>query len=157
MAWRFQPTFIGEIVMKVEICLIGMFFTACAVPENITLMNLRSEPDNALVLLDNNPVGRTPFNLSVAGIRPRSVNHTLTFRKEGFEDYFYTIESRYNPIEPFDFIIIFPIWLIKKLTSEDAYYWLEVPGMIVAKLKPLTRGNTESSVEERINIPKTRN
>lgn len=61
-------------------------------PEETRLI-VSSEPSGATVLLDDKPIGTTPFETTVDATR----TGTLTFRKKGFEDYHRPLAANVGP------------------------------------------------------------
>ncbi|HEY4475788.1 MAG TPA: PEGA domain-containing protein [Candidatus Paceibacterota bacterium] len=108
--------------------ILAVLLSACTVgPSRWNSSNsISSTPEDALVILDDHPIGKTPMNISLNNaVQNRDVNHTLIFKKEGYKDAFYTLSSIHDgDAEIGDFLFFTPFWLIFKLTDSDHYYYI---------------------------------
>jgi len=131
--------------MRQWIFLVLVFFlSSCAIATQAGENAISSDPAGALVLLDNNSIGRTPLKVNLnKAVQDRSVDHILTFKKEGFMDTFYTVHSIHDGSEVLG-ILFPPVWLIHKIIDSDFYYVIET-GAIHVVLEPLIEERPQSS------------
>ncbi len=80
-------------------------------------LNINSSPDQALVFIDGEPMGKTPFVISLDADK----KHTITVKKDGYVEKTIEIDKELNPWFWGNFGTVIPLGMIVDLATGSMY------------------------------------